>query len=458
MNAVPVGANWPRIALLVLLASYAAAIAIAGVPLRLILAAPLVLIPLVHWSVVSRCAWLNAFFVSVLLLPPLPVAFGNSGPHPAVFLPAVGVGVGFLRLREWRFERTFLSAVLLLVAVVLTLSAAVAALYSGIAIGAASMARAGLAAISVYVFFYISAGPARRTHFPMALIYAAAVASAAFACLDFYYQFPAPAGIGRQFVWLDSGVYRRAQGLFYEAGTLGNFCAFFLVMSAVALARRAGRRLVPLAGCAIFAAALIFSYSRASALNVCIALSALTFLERRRFTKRGIAAAAGIVVTGAVLAFAVFPGYVTAFWARLWASATGLFFSSDVVLSGRLESWGALLQFLAANPWHAVLGVGYKTLPYSNFIGQTVVADNMYLSMLVETGIVGLGALLALNLAILRAAWRAAKSPDPEKAFFGAGIFCFWMGQMAQMFSADVLTFWRLLPLYFAALALAVRR
>ena len=38
-----------------------------------------------------------------------------------------------------------------------------------------------------------------------------------------------PAGYGPQFVWLDSGVYRRAQGFFYEASTLGNFCAFFLV-------------------------------------------------------------------------------------------------------------------------------------------------------------------------------------------------------------------------------------
>ena len=66
-----------------------------------------------------------------------------------------------------------------------------------------------------------------------------ATASALFACVDFYFQFPAPAGYGPQFIWLDSGVYRRAQGLFYEASTLGNFCAFFLVMIAVALARTA---------------------------------------------------------------------------------------------------------------------------------------------------------------------------------------------------------------------------
>ena len=79
-----------------------------------------------------------------------------------------------------------------------------------------------------------------------------AVASALFACVDFYYQFPAPAGYGPQFVWLDSGVYRRAQGLFYEASTLGNFCAFFLVMIAVAFTRPR-REVAGLAQCALAA-------------------------------------------------------------------------------------------------------------------------------------------------------------------------------------------------------------
>src|SRR3954465_6074227 len=99
-------------------------------------------------------------------------------------------------------------------------------------------------------------------------LYLFAVGSALFACVDFYYQFAAPAGYGPQFVWLDSGVYRRAQGLFYEASTLGNFCAFFLVMIAVALTRP--RRESPVSraaligGGAAFFTALVLSYSRGS--------------------------------------------------------------------------------------------------------------------------------------------------------------------------------------------------
>jgi hypothetical protein len=36
-------------------------------------------------------------------------------------------------------------------------------------------------------------------------------------------------------------------------------------------------------------------------------------------------------------------------------------------------------------------------------------------------------------------------------------MLCFWCGQMVQMLSGDLLTYWRVLPVYFWVLALAVR-
>jgi hypothetical protein len=36
-------------------------------------------------------------------------------------------------------------------------------------------------------------------------------------------------------------------------------------------------------------------------------------------------------------------------------------------------------------------------------------------------------------------------------------MFCFWLGQCVQMLSADLLTYWRVLPVYFLVLAWAVR-
>ncbi len=126
-----------------------------------------------------------------------------------------------------------------------------------------------------------------------------------------------------------------------------------------------------------------------------------------------------------------------------------------MVLSGRLQSWRTLIDFLRENPWHALIGVGYKTLPYSDFIGARSVGDNTYLTLLAETGILGLLGVVALNVAILVTAYRAARSSTALQSFCGAWMLCFWAGQTVQMFSADLLTYWRILPVYFFVLALA---
>src|SRR5205814_7683146 len=112
----------------------------------------------------------------------------------------------------------------------------------GIVVTRVRLAPVTLCVIPRHAFFFVSGAPEGGTP-RLSTIYYIAVVSALFACVDFYFQFPAPAGYGPQFVWLDSGVFRRAQGFFYEASTLGNFCAFFLVMIAVALGDRKSTRL-----------------------------------------------------------------------------------------------------------------------------------------------------------------------------------------------------------------------
>jgi len=67
-------------------------------------------------------------------------------------------------------------------------------------------------------------------------------------------------------------------------------------------------------------------------------------------------------------------------------------------------------------------------------------------------------ALLVWNVAAIRASYRAAVSDDSERAFCGAWMLCFWIAQSVQMFSADLLTYWRVMPVYMCVLALAVRR
>ena len=444
---------------------WAAAIAVAPGPgAKAVLAAPAALVPFAWWTLGNPARWLAAFFAAALLLPPLPIAAGNSGPHPSLVLAAWGLFCGLIWTNEWRFRWTAVNAALLALMAILTASVAVAAIDSGAEVAAGSLARVALFAIPVYVFLYTAHGPAgefdsfRATRW----LYRAAAAAALFACVDFYYQFPAPAGYGPQFVWLDTGVYRRAQGLFYEASTLGNFCAFFLVMIAVSLSRRRSeapisRAAMAVGGAALFAA-LVLSYSRGSLVNVLVALVVLAWLNRRRLRLlRRTPALAAALAAAALVTWKIFPVFLQMYWLRLEASAQYMFSATEGVLSGRVSSWRILADWMAAHPWQLLFGIGYKTLPYSGYLGAPVVADNMYLSLLVETGIGGLAALIWLNVAILRAAHRAARAADTRRSFFGAWMLCFWSGQVVQMASGDLLTYWRVLPVYLWILALAVR-
>ncbi len=451
-------------AVLSAIASYAGLFALLPSPAaRTALLAPLVLVPVLWWMLSGPQRWIALFMPAVTLLPPLPIPIGDSGPHPAMLVALAGMFIGLARLVEWRFTFDVVTASLLLLFGVLLASAGLAFVYSGAAIGSATVARVGLFGIAVFVYLYAAHGPA--TAAPMRtiirLLFLMAVVAGCFACLDFYYQLPAPAGYSQQFIWLSSGVFRRAQGLYYEASTLGNFCVFFLVMAAVAATHGAAFRPISrvwlLIGSSVIAAALAFSYSRASVLNLVLALVTLAILRRFRMNRVLLIIALSLVFAAAFIQ-AVFPAFAFGYWMRLSSSVQYFWTSPEGVLSGRVASWRILLEFLATHPWHAVLGIGYKTLPYSEFLGQTVIADNTYLSLLVETGVVGLLAFCVFSCAVLRAGLRAARGSDPQSKFLGLWMVCFWTGQLVQMFSGDLLTYWRVLPLYFWLLAVIVRR
>ena len=118
-------------------------------------------------------------------------------------------------------------------------------------------------------------------------------------------------------------------------------------------------------------------------------------------------------------------------------SAQYFFTATEGVLSGRLASWRTLGAWIEAHPWQMLFGIGYKTLPYTRYVGAPVVADNMYLSLLVETGVAGLAALIWLNVAILRTAAKASRSGDSQRAFCGMWMLCFWAGEVVQMAASN---------------------
>jgi len=447
-----------------IIALAAASIAVLPPVPKLCAVAMLCVLPVLGWMVSSSIAWLSLFLAVVLLLPPLPVSIGNSGAHPGLLLAAFGVYAALLFANRWTFTKSPVTMPAIALTAAMLVSVAMALMYSGAGIAAGSASRVLLFALGPFVFLYVVWGPGERLaqsgFGPAKLLFAAGVLSALFACVDFFYQLPAPSGSSQQFIWLSDRILRRAQGLFYDAGALGNMCAFFLVMAAVTMLWpvRAGlNRWFAAAGAVPLTAALFFSYSRASVLSVVVSVAAMLVVRWRdvKWSRALIGAcAAGVLVAVAVGSLA--PGLIAWWWTRAQTTLQLAFSASDAALSGRVSSWSIIGSFVVDHPMRALLGVGYKTLPYSDVLGRPVVADNTYLSALIETGIAGLAALCALHFAILRATWRAARSSDSSTAFYGVWAFSFWVGEIVQMSAADLLTYWRLLPVFFFVIALAV--
>jgi O-antigen ligase len=449
----------------VLIGTWAAAIAFApDTATKALIAAPPLAAALIWWTVSGAQRWLTLFFFCAILLPPLPAPFGNAGVHIAPLFALLGMFSGLLRLPEWCAWNGSLPIWLCLFVAVLTESTAFAALYSGEEIAVGSLARVVLFSIGVYLFLYVYSGPRERHADPLRFaryLFFAGAAGALFACVDFYFQLPAPAWYGAQFIWVGQEVLRRAQGFFYEASVLGNFCTFFLVMILVSFFRVKEERpcswLALTMGGIVFGAALIFSYSRASLLALAVAACAFVFVRR---IKLSVARAAYVFLSLAavvIVARLALPVLASHYWLRLTISIQSFLSAPNTVLSGRLNSWNMIAGFLMEHPWHLLFGIGYKTLPYSSYAGSTLIADNTWLSLLVETGLTGLAVFVALNISILRTALRASRSTGARASFFGSWIFCFWCGEIVQMFSGDLITFWRVLPIYFWVLATAAR-
>ena len=457
--------DWPLPKIVGLTAVIVWAVAVALTPSttgRLALLGTGLAVGLFWWLSCGADRWLTAFFATAILLPPLPFALGNSGPHIAPLFAAAGILVFLLSIDRARLRGGRLLLFLLLFMGALLESIIFAALLSGPDVALLSLFRILLVAIAPFILLYVLTRQTisvRRSIGGARLLFRFAVAAAAFACADFYFQFPSPVGYSAQFVWLENTVLRRAQGLFYEASTLGNFCAFFLVLMLIAFfSRREIRfcsRIELGLGGSILAAALIFSYSRGSLLNLLCA--ACAFFCLRRFSgKRFVLVTIGGAIVIAALVYVLFPSFSESYWLRLGISVRYLPSEPGAVLSGRLSSWITLAQFLIQNPSRLLFGIGYKTLPYSSYVGAAVIADNTYLDLLVETGLLGLCSFLALNVEMLRRSFRAARSPDVLPKFFGTWFFCFWIGELVQMVSGDLITYWRVLPIFFWTLGVAI--
>jgi hypothetical protein len=84
----------------------------------------------------------------------------------------------------------------------------------------------------------------------------------------------------------------------------------------------------------------------------------------------------------------------------------------NLATSGRWESWWRLISYFSDQPWYLIFGIGYKTLPHTQLFGRALIADFM---------------------------------------------FAFWCGEMIQMVTGDLFTYWRNLVVFFAGIALVLQ-
>jgi O-antigen ligase len=472
LATIPEQHRWP---LLALAAAAASAALVRDLPVMAALWAVAAGVGALLYGLARPAAWAWWFVALGLLLPPLPLTIGGVELpfHPAMAALAAGIVVFWVRLPEWRIERSGVSTTSMLLLGATLISLPWAFYYSGATVGAQSAIRWVLLASGFLLMMWIAYGPLEKS--PLAespieewsgtgllrMILAAALISSAFAVVDFQYQLPRTVRFSEQYIYGQAIPVRRAQGVFYDASALGNFCAMILTLI-LALGRNARRALqlpawllwIPVPALAV---ALVLSFSRGSLVNLIVALAALAWMRRKMLAGRSVATLIAMASAVSIAAVLIAPQLLLPYGSRLQYSAVEFFSDPNAVLSQRLDTWTDLGGFILDHPAQVLLGIGYKSLPYTSYFPHEVVADNMYLALLTESGLPGLLALLAFSGAVLASTRRMTRHPDDRIAGLGRFLFCFWLGEMAQMLSGDILTFWRVTPVYLAILGLALR-
>jgi O-antigen ligase len=271
------------------------------------------------------------------------------------------------------------------------------------------------------------------------LLVAGAVLSAGYGIVDFIWPVPLSHPAADQFIWLGEIVLRRAQGVFYESSNFANFCGFFLVAGVAALLSHRERYLG-------FSRSLLIVFISVLSLAVLVDFSRLVRLRR--------AAAALLALAVPIFLLWVFSPDL---WNYLVSVRVGflvdIFNDPNFATSGRFDTWLRVLSIMRDNPQYLIFGVGYKTLTVTRLFHGEIITDNGYLSLLLETGIVGLGSFLVLSAAILKVFFRLARSANEALAFSATVLFSIWCGELVQLLATDAYTYWRNVVIFTALMA-----
>lgn len=412
-------------------------------------AAPLLYLALLTASIRRPLVFVGSFLAVLMLLPPVyPHALGDSPFYLSTLLLPIGLLVFFSGriARPWKLDSPGAGLAWLLVGTGLSLPFAF--WLSGSAVAAGSVSRWLMLAQTALIYAIIrnhrdADGAARLVPWLMG----AAVVSAAYGTVDFFSPLPIPHPAADQFIWLEHAVIRRAQGVFYESCNFANFCGLFLLIAAAALlAGRAQTLKLRRAWLALFVAvltpAVVFAFSRSAWGAILVSLAAFVAVSPEVKLRRALSLILALVVP-LVAVWLYIPdiwGYVVS--VRL-ADLGQIFSDPNYASSGRVDVWEHVSSILRENPQYLLLGVGYKTLPYTRLFHREIIVDNGYLSLLIETGIAGLGGFLVFSWSVLATFLKLARERRGAVAFWSAVLFAFWCGECVQMLAADAYTYWR---------------
>ena len=409
-------------------------------------------------------------FVSVLLLafeflPPLYLTrFGDTPIYPSFLLLPVALGVLLVRWPDIRMSTDPVARGLAAFLTGTALSIPFAFWLSGTSTGMSSLSRWILLAHAAVVFCIIRGfayeQSSRAEQRIFVLLFGGAVLSAAYGIVDFLWPIPLAHPAADQFIWLEGAVLRRAQGSFYESSNFGNFCGFFLVAGSVAFFAHRERDLglprpLLVLFISILSLAVVVAFSRSIWASVVAALFASLMLSRSYRLSRLVA-----VVCAVLIPF----GLIWMFWPGLWdylvSARLGRLFQilddPNYATSGRYDTWVRVLTIMRDQPQYLFFGIGYKTLPVTRLFHGEIVTDNGYLSLLLETGIVGLTGFVLYSCGILKVFARLARTSHRTPAFWATVLFSLWCGELVLFMAADAYSYWRNMAVFAGLTALTL--
>lgn len=411
--------------------------------------------------------FVGVFLLVLILVPPFFLdGLGETPLYVSTILAPVGLAVMFLRLPEFKLHFDPVAKALLVFLVGTGLSLPFGWWLSGTQVGNKGLLRWLMLAQTGLIYLMVRGGARRREtrleSWLVAILVIAAVVSALYGIIDFFWPIPLPHPAADQYIWLRTTIMRRAQGVFYEAGNFANLCAFFLVIAATALLSKRERTLrIPLVFLATFTAvlslAVFVSFTRSTWVSVLVALLTFVVVSRQVSWRRGCLFLAVFSIPVVLLWF-----YSSGLWDYLLNSRLGnlsqLFTDPDLASSGRYDTWKMVLSILESHPQYLLFGVGYKTLPFTRLFHEAIVTDNGFLNLLLETGIIGLGGFLYFSAAVFKTFLRVRKEGFGESSYWGAVLFSFWCGEWAQMAAVDAYTYWRNMAVFLAVMGLVLNR